>query len=167
MRRLADQTGQTANLGILDNYQVVHIEVVAPDRPVRFWASIGKREDANVSGLGKMLLAGIAPDALESYLEQSRVAIMPKTIIDATQLDDELDRIRAQGYAIDDQESNVGVMCIAAPIFEGSGRMMATVSISSPRAEFEADSKTDKFVSLVQAAAKEISIRLGWTPNHS
>ncbi len=163
MRRLADGTGQTANLGILDKHQVVHIEVVAPDRPVRFWASIGKREDAYVSGLGKVLLSALPAQSREFYLRQVRVAITPNTITDADALRAELDRIVERGYAIDDEESNPGVVCIAAPIRDGGGRITAAVSISGPRAEFDADGNMDRLTGLVRLAASEISARLGWT----
>lgn len=163
MRKLADQTGQTANLGILDKHQVVHIEVVAPDRPVRFWASIGKREDAYVSGLGKVLLTTLTGQALESYLRQPRVAVAPGTITDADALRAELQLITERGYAIDNEESNPGVVCIAAPIRTGAGRTEAAVSISGTRAEFVDNDNMDRFIALVRAAADEISVRLGWT----
>jgi len=163
MRRLADATGQTANLGILDKHQVVHIEVVAPDRPVRFWASIGKREDAHVSGLGKVLLTGLPAQSREFYLRQPRARVTANTITDAEALRAELDRIVARGYAIDDEESNVGVVCIAAPIRDGNGRIVAAVSISGARAEFDVDGNMAAFTGQVQAAAADISARLGWS----
>jgi DNA-binding IclR family transcriptional regulator len=163
MRRLADATGQTANLGILDRHQVVHIEVVAPDRPVRFWASIGKREDAYVSGLGKVLLTTLPEQSLEFYLRQPRPAITANTITDGDALRAELRGIVENGYAIDNEESNVGVVCIAAPIHGGTGRIEAAVSISGPRAEFEQDGDMARHIGLVRGAAGEISARLGWT----
>jgi DNA-binding IclR family transcriptional regulator len=163
MRRLADATGQTANLGILDRGQVVHIEVVAPDRPVRFWASIGKREDAYVSGLGKVLLTSLPTAALETYLREPRVAITPHTITDGAALRAELEGVVARGYAIDDEESNPGVVCIAAPIRGGTGRIEAAISISGPRAEFDADGNMDRFIGLVREAAAGVSARLGWS----
>ncbi len=165
MRQLADATGQTANLGILHDWQVVHIEVVAPDRPVRFWAMIGKREDAYVSGLGKVLLAALPDDEREEYLRQSRPAVTPTTITDAGQLRDELRMTAERGYAIDNEESNAGVLCVAAPIWNGKGEIEAAVSISGPRAEFDAEGETERFIGLVQAAGRDISARLGWSGN--
>ncbi|MGB3327570.1 MAG: IclR family transcriptional regulator [Thermomicrobiales bacterium] len=162
MRRLADATGQTANLGILDRGQVVHVEVVAPDRPVRFWASIGKREDAYVSGLGKVLLTTLTGMARDAYLNQERIALTPKTIVGTAELAAELDRVAAAGYAVDEGESNLGVVCIAAPIVNGEGTIGAAVSISGPRAEFEGEETMADLISQVQEAAREISARLGW-----
>lgn len=163
MRRLADATGQTANLGILDHGQVVHVEVVAPDRPVRFWASIGKREDAYFSGLGKVLLTTLTGKARDAYLKQARTALTPKTIVGATELAAELDRVAAAGYAVDEEESNPGVICIAAPIFNSEGTIDAAVSISGPRAEFDGEETMAHLIALVRGAAHDISARLGWT----
>lgn len=163
MTRLANETRQTANLGILDQNQVVHIEVVAPDRPVRFWASIGKREDAYVSGLGKVLLGTLEPAALDEYLAQERPAITQHTITDGTRLRAEIEQAAANGYAVDREESNLGVYCIAAPIRNASGQIVAAVSISGLKVEFEPDGQMTRFSNLVMAAGAEISARLGWT----
>ena len=163
MRKLADTTGQTANLAILDRHQVVHTEVVAPDRPVRFWASIGTREDAYVSALGKVLLASLPAPNLETCLKQPRIAITSHTIVEETALREELERVSRQGYAIDNEESNIGVVCIAAPIRDTSGKIIAAVSISGLRTEFEADGNMDRLIGLVRTAASDISARLGWT----
>jgi DNA-binding IclR family transcriptional regulator len=163
MRHLADETGQTANLGILDHDQVVHIEVVAPDRPVRFWASIGKREDAYLSGLGKVLLTTLPPKKLDAYLAVPRPAVTANTITGGESLRLELERVAAQGYAVDNEESNPGVVCIAAPIRDGNGRIAAAVSISGARAEFTTDGMMERYTAEVRLAATKISARLGWT----
>lgn len=163
MRKLADRTGQTANLGILDRYDVVHIAVVAPDRPVRFWASVGKREAAYVSGIGKVLLSGLDPERMETYLDQPFPALTENTITSRDGLLAEFASIRERGYAIDDEESNLGVRCVAAPITNGRGRLAAAVSISGSRAEFERD-RLDDYIAEVTAAAADISIRLGGAP---
>jgi DNA-binding IclR family transcriptional regulator len=165
MRRLADQTGQTANLGILDKHQVVHIEVVAPDRPVRFWASIGKREEAYLSGLGKVLLTGLPDDELAAYLRRPREMMTPNTLAGADELHADLERTSERGYAIDNEESNPGVLCIAAAIRNGKGQIAAAVSISGPRVEFDNDGTMQRYIGMVQSAAREISRRLGWTGN--
>jgi DNA-binding IclR family transcriptional regulator len=163
MRHLADETRQTANLGILDHEQVVHIEVVAPDRPVRFWASIGKREDAYVSGLGKVLLSTLPRKTLDAYVAKDRPALTAHTITGGEPLRAELERVQAQGYAIDHEESNPGVVCVAAPIRDGNGRITAAVSISGSKAEFTADGQIEAHIARVQSAADNISARLGWT----
>jgi DNA-binding IclR family transcriptional regulator len=163
MAELARTTGQTANLGILDRGQVVHIEVMAPDRPVRFWASIGKREDAYVSGLGKALLAALPPEELGAYLDQDFPAVTPFTITEADRLREDLNEVVRQGFAVDREESNVGVVCLAAPIRSAAGEIVAAISISGLKVEFEAGDTMTRYAKDVRAAADEISMRLGWS----
>lgn len=160
MQRLADRTNQTANLGILDRFDVVHVQVVAPDRPVRFWAEVGKREDAYLSGLGKVLLAGLEEPVFTRYLAQPRAAKTAKTLVDAGDLRRDIEQTRARGYGLDDEESNPGVRCVAAPVRDRTGRIVAAMSISGVRAEFEHD-QMSRYIADVTQAAADISARLG------
>lgn len=165
MERLAEQTNQTANLGILDRFEVVHTQVVAPDRPVRFWAEVGKREDAYLSGLGKVLLSGLPAPDLARYLARPRAAKTPHTLVAAADLRREVEKTRDRGYGLDDEESNPGVRCVAAPIRDRAGQIVAAISISGARAEFDPD-QMRRYIADVTAAAAAISARLGYTaPN--
>lgn len=165
MERLAEQTNQTANLGILDRFEVVHTQVVAPDRPVRFWAEVGKREDAYLSGLGKVLLSGLPAPDLARYLARPRAAKTPHTLVDAADLRREVEQTRERGYGLDDEESNPGVRCVAAPIRDRAGQIVAAISISGARAEFDPD-QMRRYIADVTRAAAAISARLGYTaPN--
>jgi IclR family acetate operon transcriptional repressor len=161
MARLAAETGQTANLGILEQGELVHIAIEPPDRPLRYWATIGKREDAHYTGLGKALLAAMTDDELARHLaEHSLIRQTDKTITDPDVLRTELDRVRAQGYALDDEESSVGIRCIAAPVLDQSGQTVAAVSISGSKAEFS-DDVMPAYVTAVVRTGREISRRLG------
>lgn len=162
IHQLVARTNQTANLGILDQYEVVHVQVVAPDRPVRFWADIGKREEAHLSGLGKVLLSGLDEAAFASYLRQPRVVRTAKTIVAEAEVREEVARARSDGYAIDDEESNIGVRCVAAPIRNQSGEIVAAISISGVCAEFESR-QLPNFIQLVMKAGNDISARLGYS----
>jgi DNA-binding IclR family transcriptional regulator len=162
MRKLADTTGQTANLGVLDRHQVVHTLVVAPDRPVRYWATVGKREDSHVSGLGKVLLSGLSDDSLnELFATYSFTKLTEHTIISPEAMSTELAEIRQRGYGIDNQESNYGVRCVAAPIRDARGRIIAAVSISGVISEF-GDSELPRLAEETIKAANAVSARLGW-----
>jgi DNA-binding IclR family transcriptional regulator len=161
MARLAEATGQTANLGILDRGELVHLAVEAPDRPVRYWATTGKREDAHYTGLGKVLLAALSEEKLAAHLARHSLARRtPRTITDPALLRAELDRVRGVGYAIDDEESNAGVRCIAAPVVDESGTTVAAVSISGSATEF-GDEAMPRYVAAVVDAGREISLRIG------
>jgi DNA-binding IclR family transcriptional regulator len=161
MARLAEATGQTANLGILDRGELVHLAIEAPDRPVRYWATTGKREEPHFTGLGKVLMAGLPEERLTAHLGRRVLSgRTPRSITEPGLLRLELDRVRANGYAIDDEESNDGVCCVAAPIVDGSGMTVAAVSISGIKAEFGEDAMP-RYVAAVVEAGRAISARIG------
>jgi DNA-binding IclR family transcriptional regulator len=161
MAGLADETGQTANLGILDRGELVHIAIAPPDRPLRYWATIGKREDAHYTGLGKVLLAALSEEQLDEHLASRVLARRTEmTITDPGELRAELARVRRQGYAIDDEESNVGLRCVAAPVIDRAGATTAAVSISGSTAEFT-DAVLPRYIAAVVRAGGDISLRLG------
>lgn len=161
MARLADETGQTANLGILDRGELVHIAIAAPDRPLRYWATIGKREDAHYTGLGKVLLAALSDEELARHLERHELTRRTeKTITEPGELRAALAGVRRQGYAIDDEESNQGLRCVAAPVIDRSGATIAAVSISGSKAELT-DAAMPHYIAAVVRAGRDISVRLG------
>lgn len=161
MARLAEQTGQTANLGILDSRDVVHLAVAAPDRPLRYWATIGKREAAHYTGLGKVLMAALSDDELDRFFRAGTLARKTaKTLADPAALRTDLELTRARGYGVDDEESNVGIYCIAAPIVDHEGTVIAAISISGSKAEFTA-ALTPTYIDAVRQASQDISGRFG------
>ena len=162
VQRLVASTNQTANLGVLDQFEVVHIQVVAPDRPVRFWAKIGKREEAHVSGLGKVLLSGLDEATFASYLRLPRERKTANTLVTESDVRSAVEHARTDGYAVDNEESDIGVRCVAAPIRNRSGAVIAAISISGVRSEFGAD-QLPGFIRLVKEAGDEISTRLGYS----
>jgi IclR family acetate operon transcriptional repressor len=165
MAKLVKETGQTANLGVLEQGEVVHLAVVAPDRPVRYWAAVGKREAPHYSGLGKALLAALSEDELTDHLQRHRLPRRtPTTICDADALRTELARVRSAGWAIDDEESNTGVCCVAAPIFDQFGEAVAAVSISGLKAEFSSEN-LPRYIAAVVRAGAAVSQRLGSNAN--
>lgn len=140
LRRLAHQTGQTANLGVLDGAEVLHLCVEEPDRPIRFRSQTASRDAAYCTGLGKALLAALPADRLESHLPPSEPYPRhgPNTATTREHLLAELRRVRADGVAFDDEERDFGVRCIAMPIpWEG---VLAAVSISGPAGELGPES---------------------------
>jgi DNA-binding IclR family transcriptional regulator len=161
MARLAEQTGQTANLGILDGQDVVHIAVAAPDRPLRYWATIGKREGAYYTGLGKVMMAAMPDDELDHILNGSGfIPQTEKTLVEPDELRAEIEQIRQRGYGFDDEESNLGIFCIAAPIVDHEGKVIAALSISGSKAEFTVE-ETPTYVEAVRQACQDISARFG------
>jgi DNA-binding IclR family transcriptional regulator len=153
---VSKSTAQTANLGVLDGDEVLHLYVSEPDRPLRFNASTGTRDYAYCTGLGKLLLAHVDPDLLPVHLPpEPYPAFTDNTITALDRLTRELRRIRRQGYALDDNERSVGLRCVAVPV-EIDGDCVAAVSVSGPSGEFTASVQEDYF-ELLQEVAQAMS----------
>ena len=158
---LAQRCGQTTNLGVLDEGQVIHLVVVAAPSPLRYDAYVGMRADAHCTGLGKALLAGLAAPDLAAFLDgRALVAKTPKTVTTPEGLRAALAEVRRRGYALDDEETLLGLRCVAAPVKAPDGGTVAAVSASGPRTDFEGE-RLQAMVEAVCAAAAAVSRRLG------
>jgi DNA-binding IclR family transcriptional regulator len=162
MEALARQCQQTANLGVLSRGEVVHIAVIPADRAIRFYASVGEREKATYTGLGKALISEFSDEelgdlvALHPFVQRTRRTI---TSLDVLRIN--LAEVRRLGYALDDEESNPGLRCVAAPIRNDKGEIVAAVSVSGPSFEFSEEALPE-IAEAVTHAAREISARLGY-----
>ena len=160
MQRMMAETGETANLAILDGAEVVFLTQVETHQPIRAFFPPGTRGPFHASGIGKAIMAYLpeiqfeqaAPDMLEKFTDQ--------TIGDLDELKSELVSIRRRGYSIDNEERTVGMRCIAAPVFNAHGEAIAGVSISGPsvRVRPEADEQLGR---IVRQAADEITKSTG------
>lgn len=161
LQRLARECGQTANLGVLHDGEVVHLAVVQPARPIRFDAYAGQREQAHCTGLGKVLLATLSDDELAAVVERHGLpARTTRTLTTLAALREQLAAVRAQGYALDDEESHLGLRCLALPVHDARGRIVASLSVSGLADEFTAEALA-RFRVACAAAAHELSARLG------
>lgn len=154
MKRLAESTGHTANLGVLDGPQVVHVCVEESGRPLRFTSAVGSRDELYCTGLGKVLLSGLAADELPGRLPVEPYATFTdKTITSLTELSADLRKVRRRGYGVDDNERSVGLRCLAVPL-ELDGRTVAALSVSGPAAEFGAAAQRDYYQQVAAAAQR-------------
>jgi IclR family transcriptional regulator, KDG regulon repressor len=163
LRRLAGLAGQPVHLGILSDKDVIYIEKVEPVNSIRMYSQIGRRVPAYCSALGKVLLSGLDNKELKSLvggIEFKRYT--PNTIGSKEALLKEIDKVRKCSWAIDDEEYEAGIRCIAAPVFDYTGKMIAAISTSGERksAYKESDEELSK---QVMEAALSISKRMGYT----
>lgn len=129
MQNLASKLQLTVHLGTLEDGMVTYVNKVSTPNAFPPYTRIGSRLEAYCSGLGKVLLAALPPDQLENFiLEGELIAITPHTITDKTLLLAELERVRAQGYALDDREYQSNMRCIAVPVHDADGRVVAALS---------------------------------------
>ena len=136
MQDLASKLHLTVHLGALEDGMVTYVNKISTPNAFPPYTRVGSKLEAYCSGLGKVLLAALPAEQLENFiLEGELVALTPHTITDRALLRAELDRIRAQGYAVDDREYQANMRCIAVPIHDADGRVVAALS---------ATGKTDK-----------------------
>lgn len=156
LRRLAAETMLTANLGTLEGPWVLHACVEEPDRPLRFRSAKGSLDYAYCTGLGKMLLSTLPSEERGAHLPgEPYDAFTPKTLVTREALDEELARIAARGYAIDDEERDRGVVCVAVDIPVDSERPIA-LSVAGPAGELTDESRS-RIVPLLHRVADELA----------
>lgn len=138
MTELRNRTGETVQVAVLDGREVVYVERLDSPNTLRLFIEVGRRNSAHSTGCGKALLAFLPPDQLERVLRNWKlVAKTPHTITDLAGLRTELADARRRGYAVNRHESEVGIISVAAPIRDVSGRSVAAVSVAGPAERLE------------------------------
>jgi DNA-binding IclR family transcriptional regulator len=132
MRHLAQTMNETCHLALLDGCEVVYIAKIESKQSVRIATSIGSRKEAYCTALGKALLAFQPPAALEGLARAGLAPRTPSTITSMERLASELRRVRREGYAVDDEEYEEGLFCVAAPIYDYTGQVALALSLSGP-----------------------------------
>lgn len=158
---LRNRTGETVHIAVLNGHEVVYVERRESPRTLRLFSQIGRRNGAHCTSTGKVLLAHLAPDALDRLLEgrvlEARTA---HTITDHARLREELGKIRNRGYGTNMNESELGIASIAAPIRDSHGDVVAAISVAGPLPRFEGP-PARAFATATIEAARGISERLG------
>ncbi|MDH3639069.1 MAG: IclR family transcriptional regulator [Gammaproteobacteria bacterium] len=157
LERLVEKLGETCNLGILDQHEVVYLERVECNFPLRFELKIGSRVPAHCTAIGKLLLAHLAQDARERVLTASPLKrYTENTIVDRDKFDWELAKIRQQGYSTNDQEYVPGLIAVAVPITDAQNRAIAAVAIHAPTVRLDLKAAISHIPAL-QAAALQLT----------
>jgi DNA-binding IclR family transcriptional regulator len=160
LEAIQSETGETTNLVVLEGRDVVYVDSVSGTRSVRLFTEIGRAIPAHTSGAGKALLAWRDPQDVEALLGHAPLApSTPKTLTTLEALQDDLVRIRRRGYSTDDEEHELGVACVATPIFDHAGLPMAAISVSGPTPRIlHAD--TADLAGVLREHAQEVSVAL-------
>lgn len=133
LERLVASCRETVNLGILDGGEIVVINTVESPQAVRMASKIGNRRWVHSTALGKVLLAGMPDKEVQHLLKMKGTpALTPHTLTTRTAVLEDIHRVRAQGYAVDNQENEMEGRCVAAAITDGKHRTVAALSISGP-----------------------------------
>jgi DNA-binding IclR family transcriptional regulator len=162
MERVRDALDETVQLAILDGTYNVYLAKVQGSQRLVLVSEVGHRLEAHTTGLGKVLLAGLAPVERARRLRGAALeSFTPNTITDREQLEEELERIRQKGFAVDNEEHTLGVRCVAVPVRDHTGEVIAALSVSMPTVRFGPQAQQDT-VTALQGAAAELSRSLGY-----
>jgi DNA-binding IclR family transcriptional regulator len=166
LRDLAERTKETVHLVFLDRNEIVYIDKVETEQNssgLKMASRVGLRNPAHSSAVGKVLLAHFPEEELKNFIKEKGLAKRTEnTIIDPTQLKDHLKSVRAQGYAIDDEENEKGIRCVAAPIYNEVGKTVAAISISGPAFRITKKVIQESLKKEVIETALKVSQRLGF-----
>ena len=163
LKKLMSETGESANLAIGDGDSVVYLDQVQNDSSMlKIFTRLGTRVPLFSTGVGKMLLSRWSKTELDAYLKRTQlIPYTPHTLISRTQILKELERISARGYAVDNEEMEEGVRCVAALVFDHRQQVAAAVSISGAAMRITPD-RIENFREKVKQCALDISHDLGF-----
>lgn len=161
MRELMQEFGETVNLAVADQADAVYVAQVEGEQMLRMFTRLGARTPAYCSGVGKVLLAWLPTETIHSVLGGGPWPASTKhTLTTFEALERELSQIRRQGYAVDNEEREVGVRCMAVPIADARGAVVAALSLSAPTVRLSEERLEDILPALLNAGSR-ISERCG------
>ena len=158
---VCEKLSETVHIGMLDGYEVVYVDKKESNQSMRIFTTIGARKPAYCTGVGKAMIAYLDEEILRGSLPEKLEKITYNTITDKEILMEELKKIREDGIAFDHEENIEGLTCVAAPIFDGTGRAKYSLSVSGPTIRMN-QQKIDEAIQVVKEAAKKISKELGY-----
>src|SRR5580700_5853194 len=156
-------TQETVNLAVLDQGTVLYVDVIESPHEFRLSSRVGTRRSLHVTALGKALAAFLPAESRENIL--TTIAFQPatpRTIMNLLQFRQELEKIRRQGYAVDDEEAVQGARCVSAPILNSDREPIAAVSVSGPTTRVSPNQVVG-LAAAVTSAARAISAAMGFS----
>jgi DNA-binding IclR family transcriptional regulator len=161
LEELRDSSNESVNLAIRDGQFVTYIERMLGNNVLGMRSEIGKRELIHSTALGKALLAQLPTAELNKFIAgYDFTPVTPHTIIDPVAFLAEIQETSIRGFAVDNQENELGGRCVAAAIYDYHGDPVAAISVSVPIQRFP-EEKTSEFGAMVKRAARAISLQLG------
>ncbi len=161
IQELSEQVGETIHLVLLNGTDVVYIDKCTANRSFQVFTSIGMRFPAYVTGVGKTLLADKSDEELMEIIPPVLEKITVNSIGTREELLRHLSEVREKGYACDKEENEIGLNCVAAPVYDYSGKAIAAISVAGPSARLT-DERIASLAGVVRKAADIISQRLGY-----
>jgi DNA-binding IclR family transcriptional regulator len=161
--RLAETLSLSAHLGVLDGLEIVYLVRRVPNHTFASNIRIGSRLPAHAANMGRIILAHLAPERVDRLFAGAELKpVTPHTAVTPAQLHAQLDADRAAGLAWSDGNYEAGISSVAAAVFDATDTPVAALNVSGHPADFAGAARRAQIGSSVQAAALEISQRLGW-----
>jgi IclR family transcriptional regulator, acetate operon repressor len=161
LRRLRDLTHETANLGIVDDGEVVVLTQVESREIMRAITRVGGRAPMVTSGIGKAILATYADEDVVAIIQRHGMKrLTPQSMVRAGELRDALEVVRRDGYAVDDQEFLIGLRCVAAVVYNDQAEALAAISVSGLASRVSTE-RAPELGRLVRETARELTLALG------
>ncbi|WP_237724682.1 IclR family transcriptional regulator [Deinococcus alpinitundrae] len=165
MERLVGDLNETVNLAVLYGDEAIYIDQVEGRQLVRMFARVGDNAPLHCSGVGKILLAWRSEEEVRQKLGSGPYpAYTPHSISTLPAFLQELGKVRAAGYSLDDEERELGVRCVAVPVRDQSGQVAASLSLSAPTSRFN-QAHVEQVAERLTQAAGQVAARLGVGPN--
>lgn len=161
VEKMVNEYKETVHLVVAERGEVVYIDKIESPSAIQILSHVGKRNPMHATGVGKCLLAYLNDDEAEKILSKKLKKYTDNTITDYERLKDELLKIRDRGYSIDDEEMEMGLKCIAAPIRDRSGVVVAAISLSGPSMRLGKE-RVNELIEPVKQTALNISRELGY-----
>lgn len=162
LKELSQRLNETIHLAVLDNDEMIYIDKQETQRTIRMYSAIGKRGPLHCTGVGKVLLAYLPEERLEQIIKKKGLhRYTEKTITSPSELKRHLALVRKRGYAIDDTEHEPEIRCVACPIRNYTGEVIAAISLTVPASRMSRE-EIEALAPLVRSYADRISRKMGW-----
>jgi DNA-binding IclR family transcriptional regulator len=162
LTRIVNETKETVHLAVLDDNQVLYLDKVEGPHALRMPSRVGRRIPTYCTSLGKAMLSGLDDQEVKDiFRNQLLRPYTANTVKSLGQLLTDLRMIRKRGYSVDNEEIEIGLRCVGAPIKDYTGAMVGAISVAAPSARLSSQ-KIHTIGKLVMATAEEISTKLGY-----
>lgn len=162
LEAMVRETDETAHLCVLDAGEVLYLDKIESSRSVRLTSRIGLRNPVHCTGVGKVMMAYLDDAEVEEIVQRHGMArFTAKTITTLAEMRVELAKIREQGYAVDDEEHEADVRCVAAVVRDHEGKPAAAMSVAAPSFRISME-RVPAFAQAICKAAQELSRELGY-----
>ncbi|MGH0028293.1 MAG: IclR family transcriptional regulator [Myxococcota bacterium] len=167
LRELSDRFDESTHLGVLHDFQVVHVAGHAPERLLVTPSRVGTRLPVHCTALGKVLIGCCPEGQREAYdrtvaAEGSLAPRTKRTITDPDKFFEHIRTVAGQGFATDLDECEAGLVCAAAPVYDSTGRVAAALSLSAPASRLGEEQLIREVLPQVMASAERLSRELGY-----